>query len=38
VFYYKLFKEKLLLLEKELGVFQADESYFEARRVRGKRG
>ena len=39
--YYKLFRkaifrETLLLLEKELGVFEADESYFGARRMRGK--
>ena len=33
-----VFRETLLLLEKELGVFEADESYFGARRVRGRRG
>ena len=33
-----IFRETLLLLEKELGVFEADESYFGARRVRGRRG
>ena len=41
--YYNLFRkaifcDSLSLLEKELGVFEADESYFGARRVRGKRG
>ena len=33
-----IFRETLLLLEKELGVFKADESYFGARRVRVRRG
>ena len=33
-----IFRETILLLEKELGVFEADESYFGARRVRGRRG
>jgi len=33
-----IFRETLLLLEKELGVFEADESYFGARRVRVRRG
>ena len=41
--YYNMFREAIfkdspLTLEKELGIFQADESYFRARRVRGKRG
>ena len=33
-----IFRDSLSLLEKELGVFEADESYFGARRVRGRRG
>ncbi len=33
-----IFRETILLLEKELGVFEADESYFGARRVRVRRG
>ena len=41
--YYNLFRKAIFrdsfsLLEKELGVFEADESYFGARRVRGRRG
>ena len=33
-----LFKESLKETEKEIGTFKLDESYFEAKRVRGKRG
>jgi len=33
-----IFRDSLSLLEKELGVFEADESYFGARSVRGRRG
>jgi transposase len=33
-----IFKESLIHLEKELGIFEADESYFGARRVRGLGG
>jgi len=33
-----VFKETLVILEKELGIFEADESYFGARRVRGLGG
>jgi transposase len=33
-----IFKESLTLLEKELGIFEADESYFGAKRVRGLGG
>ena len=41
--YYNLFREAifhetLIFLKKELGEFEADESYFGARRVRGRRG
>ena len=41
--YYNEIREKILQhslkeQEKELGEFELDESYFEARRVRGKRG
>lgn len=37
--YYKEIREKILAyLERELGEFELDESYFGARRVRGKRG
>ena len=41
--YYNLFREaifkhSLSILEKELGAFEVDESYFGARRIRGKRG
>lgn len=41
--YYALFREAifhetLAIMHKELGVFEVDESYFGARRVRGKRG
>ena len=34
----KIFKESLKETEKEIGTFKLDESYFEAKRVRGKRG
>ena len=33
-----IFKHSLCILEKELGTFEVDESYFGARRIRGKRG
>lgn len=33
-----IFRESLIFLEKELGIFEIDESYFGARRVRGIRG
>ena len=41
--YYNAFREKILEYslkeqEKELGEFELDESYFGARRVRGRRG
>ena len=34
----KIFKESLKETEKEIGTFELDESYFGAKRVRGKRG
>ena len=34
----KIFKESLKETEKEIGIFELDESYFGAKRVRGKRG
>ena len=34
----KIFKESLKETEKEIGTFKIDESYFEAKRVRGKKG
>ena len=34
----KIFKESLKETEKEIGTFELDKSYFEAKRVRGKRG
>lgn len=33
-----IFKSSLTALEKEVGIFEADESYFGARRVRGRKG
>ena len=33
----KIFKESLKETEKEIGTFELDESYFGAKRVRGKR-
>lgn len=33
-----VFRETVVMLEKEVGIFEADESYFGARRVRGLRG
>ena len=34
----KIFKESLKETEKEIVTFKIDESYFEAKRVRGKKG
>ena len=34
----KTFKESLKETEKEIGSFELDESYFGAKRVRGKKG
>ena len=34
----KIFQESIKETKKEVGDFELDESYFEARRVRGKRG
>ena len=34
----KIFEESLKETEKEVGTFELDESYFGAKRVRGKRG
>ena len=34
----KIFRESLKETEKEIGTFELDESYFRAKRVRGKRG
>ena len=34
----KIFKESLKETEKEIGTFELDEAYFDAKRVRGKRG
>ena len=34
----KIFEESLKETEKEIGYFELDESYFGAKRVRGKRG
>ena len=34
----KIFKESLKETEKKIGTFELDESYFGAKRVRGKRG
>ena len=34
----KIFRESLKETEKEIGTFKLDESYFRAKRVRGKRG
>ncbi len=34
----KIFKESLKETEKEIGTFELDESYFGAKRVRGKKG
>ena len=33
----KIFKESLKETEKEIGTFELDESYFGAKRLRGKR-
>lgn len=38
VFREAMFRETLIASEKELGIFEADESYFGAHRVRGVRG
>ena len=34
----RIFKESLKETEKEIGTFELDESYFGAKRVRGKKG